>query len=345
MKGIFASLATLTLLLLSYSPVQAAGAIFDDSAIKQVRYPAWFKQSFLDLDEDLAEAGDNGKLGLMMLFTTEGCSYCDFFIERSLGEAATASRVREHFDSIGLEIFDDAEMRSPGGESMPVKRFAKQSGAAFSPTLLFFDTDGNLLLKVVGYQSPERFNEILDYLIGGFYRTMSLKEFSRRNAATAKASSAQPLRSDDLFAMPPYLLDRSRIRAGRPLLVIFEAPGCEQCGPLHDVVLADRGIRELLGRFDVVRLDPTDERTPVIAVDGGRVNPKAWFDATGLSQLPALLFFDEAGNEVLRTDALILRQRMENSLNYVLDRAYEKDWTYQRYARSKSIERIRPGQR
>jgi hypothetical protein len=38
-------------------------------------YPDGFEDSFLDLREDLAEASSEGKLGLMVLFTTEGCSY------------------------------------------------------------------------------------------------------------------------------------------------------------------------------------------------------------------------------------------------------------------------------
>lgn len=53
-----------------------------------------------------------------------------------------------------------------------------------------------------------------------------------------------------------------------------------------------------------------------------------------------LVFFDEQGREVLRTDALVLRQRMLNSLHYVLERAYDQDWTYQRFARARALERI-----
>jgi len=61
--------------------------------------------------------------------------------------------------------------------------------------------------------------------------------------------------------------------------------------------------------------------------------------------VPALLFFDENGNGVLKTDALGLRQRMMHSLLCVVERAYEKGWTYQRLARSKGIERNRDNRR
>jgi hypothetical protein len=57
-----------------------------------------------------------------------------------------------------------------------------------------------------------------------------------------------------------------------------------------------------------------------------------------------MLFFDEHGNEVLRTDALVLNQRMMNSLNFVIEQAYMKGWTYQRFARSKGAEKLQKQQ-
>ena len=52
------------------------------------------------------------------------------------------------------------------------------------------------------------------------------------------------------------------------------------------------------------------------------------------------MFFNEHGRQVLYTDALVGRQRMLNSVNYVLQRAYEKDWSYQRFARTTAIEKL-----
>jgi hypothetical protein len=56
------------------------------------------------------------------------------------------------------------------------------------------------------------------------------------------------------------------------------------------------------------------------------------------------MFFSEQGQDVLSTDALVGRQRMLNSLMFVLERAYEKDWTYQRFARARALERINRAQ-
>lgn len=314
---------------------------FDESEMKHIAYPDWFSDSpFSDLAEELEEARGGDRLGLMVLFTTEGCSYCERFIATSLGDAELASRVQAHFRSLGLEMFDDTGMTDPRGASLTVKQFAEREGAEFSPTLLFYGQDGERMLRVVGYQSPERFRMILDYLTGGYFRGESLADYIKRRAhaaARAATGSRAGLKPDPLFASPPYALDRSRFPADQPLLVLFEQSACADCEQFHAEVLAVDEVRELLGTFEVVRLDSADQQTPVIAPDGSRLTPAAWFARTGFSRVPALLLFDEQGRRVLQTDALVLRQRMINALHYVLERAYDKGWSYQRFARARAI--------
>jgi thioredoxin-related protein len=317
---------------------------FDDSAVKHIEYPGWFVEApFLDLQAALDTATEAGKKGLMVFFTTEGCSYCDRFIHTSLADKQLVSALQGDFASIGLEIFSDREMTTPGGEVLPVKAFAKQQGVMFSPTLLFFDVDGKRMLRLVGYQSPQRFAGILRYLGEGHYRSVSLADYLAPQAEQANGSkkNSAVLRADPLFASPPYALQRNRFAAERPLLVLFEKRGCRECEAFHDDVLAVEGIRELLQRFEIVRLNAADSNTPVITPQGHRSNPAAWYRQAAFSRLPALVFFDEHGNEVLNTDALVLRQRMQNSLYYVLERAYEKGWSYQRFARARAIEQRR----
>lgn len=326
----------------------AAAETFDDGALRHIEYPAWFADDpFNDLQETLRQAAAGGKQGLIVLFTTEGCAYCDRFIRGSLGDPAIAARVQRTFDAVGLEIFDDAEMTDPRGEALPVKAFAEREGAAFSPTLLFIDADGATVLRVVGYQSPARFSVILDYVTGAHYRSGSLRDYlARHGDADAPGDPpppprTAPLRDDPLFARPPHLLDRSRIAADRPLLILFETTSCTACEDFHRDVLAVAEVRTALGAFEVVRLDARDGATPVIAPDGSRTAPSALFGRLGFTRTPALAFFDERGNAVLTTDALVLRQRMLNALRYVREGAYARGWTFQRFARTKGLERLR----
>ena len=92
----------LSLLVIS-SPLSTANNTFDDSEKLKARYPGWFKDSFLDLEEDLREASSAGKKGVMLYFGTEGCAYCRHFVDRSLGSPDIARRVQENFDSIAFD--------------------------------------------------------------------------------------------------------------------------------------------------------------------------------------------------------------------------------------------------
>lgn len=323
-------------------PAYSAGD-FDDSEIKHIVYPDWFSESpFHDLSEELTRARSRGKQGLMILFTTEGCSYCHLFVQRSLGNPELAERTQQQFESVGLEIFDDRGMTDPGGADMPIKRFAQLSGAEFAPTLLFYDLNGNRILKVVGYQSPERFGQILDYLGDELFRSEPLRDYFARVSQAQAEPAARPapgLRTDPLFSEPPYTLDRGLTPDSRPLLVIFEKTSCSECEEFHDRVLANPSVRDTLARFEVVQLDADDTRTSVTAPGGRKVTPASWFHGEEFTRVPALMFFDEKGVLALTTDALVLEQRMMNSMNFVLERAHEKGWTYQRFARSQAIAR------
>jgi hypothetical protein len=45
---------------------------------------------------------------------------------------------------------------------MTVRAFAAREGASFSPTVAFYGLDGQALLRVTGYQTPERFRVTLE---------------------------------------------------------------------------------------------------------------------------------------------------------------------------------------
>jgi thioredoxin-related protein len=318
----------------------AVDADFDDAAIMQIRYPDWFKESFLDLPDDAAMAAEAGKQGLFLFFSTEGCSYCHLFIEKSLGDPDIAERLQSNFDALGLEIFSDAELTDFDGETTRVKQFALDEGVQFAPTFMFYDTDGRPLVKLTGYYGPERFARVLDYLVDGHYERVGLRDYLAQTEPAADAAG-WTLPQDPLFEPPPHALARSEaMPAERPLLVLFEGEDCERCPRFHDEVLGDDAIRGKLRGFDVVRLDAGDAQTPVLTPGGQRTNPRDWYAALGFTQLPALAFFSEDGRRVLDTDAVVLNSRMHNSIGFVTDRVYEQGWNYQRYARSQAMKRV-----
>lgn len=328
-------LPLLATLLVTSAPAPAAED-FDDAVVARIEHPDWFKESFLNLQDDLAEAREAGKDGLFLFFSTQGCSYCHLFVATSLSDPRIVARLREHFDTLGLEIFDDAELTAFDGKATRVKQFAVEQGVEFAPTLLFYDREGRLILRLTGYYDPERFDQALDYVIGRHYQQEPFRAWLAHETAAAPQGDAN-LIADPLFAAPPYALDRTQMPAQRPLLVIFEVPACPHCERFHEEVLRDPDVRPLLAGMDLVRLDATDRTTPVLTPGGERTTPADWSEQQGFTQYPALVFFEEGGAQVLETDALVLKSRMLNSLGFVAERAYDKGWTYQRYARSRAV--------
>lgn len=314
--------------------------LFDDGEIVALQYPGWFKPSFLDLADDLADALDGGKAGLMLYFGSEGCAYCKAFVEHTLTDPALQDDLRARFDAIGLDMFSDVEMTDFAGERLRVKDFALREGASVSPTLLFYGAGGEPLLRIRGYYPPARFRMVLDYLGGGHYRTETLRAFAARQTSEGIPRPAEP-EDDALFGNGAQVLDRTDVPAQQPLLVLFEAADCMECRQFRSEVLSYPPVRQLLDRYDTARLDWSDSKTAIVTPAGEPSDPAAWAERLGIAQVPALAFFDESGQEVFRLESLVLRQRMERALLYVLEKAYLNGTTYQQFTRAKTIEKLR----
>ena len=55
---------------------------FDDFPLKQaIETPSWFKLSLLELNEDIADARNSKKSGIILYFGQRRCPYCKKFVE------------------------------------------------------------------------------------------------------------------------------------------------------------------------------------------------------------------------------------------------------------------------
>jgi len=146
---------------------QATG--FQSGTLLKTVYPEWFDtQSFSSFSDKLDAARREGKQGVMVVFSTAECSYCNEFIRNSLNNPEIAAEVRDHFHAVGMEIFADPDkMTDANGKVLYASEFARKESSGYSPTIVFYGKDGNRLLRLVGYQSPERFKKTLGRLAQG----------------------------------------------------------------------------------------------------------------------------------------------------------------------------------
>jgi thioredoxin-related protein len=309
-----------------------------------ISYPAWFKQSFLDLREDLEDARNAGKRGIIVFFSQKNCNHCQAFLDTTLGDPGILRRVRDGYDVIGLDIFNDVEVTDPSGRSAPVRAYAETEKARFTPTLVFYAADGARLLSIVGFYPPQKFSHVLDFIEGGHYKNASLSDYLRSTPVSGKGVASLAV-DYSIFAKPPHDLARRGGARSRGLVVVFDQAGCAACERFRDRVLADGEVRSLLARFDAVQLDRNDLATVLVDPAGRRVTARTWADELALTYEPSVVFFDEDGREVHRIDSECGKDRMAGSLQYVLEKAYIEHPQFLRWRREKAREASVNGRR
>ena len=103
-----------------------------------VEFPAWFKNTFLDLGEDVSEAGREGKR-VMLFFYQDGCPYCKKLVEYNFTQHDVVDKARASVDVIAINMWGDREVTWVDGETMSEKDFARKMRVMFTPTILFLD--------------------------------------------------------------------------------------------------------------------------------------------------------------------------------------------------------------
>jgi len=298
-----------------------------------IKFPAWFKHSFYDLREDLAEARKAGKRGIIIMLSQETCSTCLAFLKTTFSDPDVVKRVQQQYDVIGMNIFSNLEVIDPDGTVTTVKDYAEQRSAALTPTILFYGVEHVQLVKLVGFYPPEKFTHVLDYIDGTHYTSMQLSAYLRDKRIKTKTTRKGIIREVALFNQQPY--DMTAYKGGlvRPMLVLFETPDCNPCQRFHDRVLAHDMVRTKLQDFYAIQLDASDNSTKVIIPDGRQLTPKQWYEELKLSYDVAVVFFNERGSEVLRHDAEIGQFRMAYTMEYVLKKGYLEEKQILRWRR------------
>jgi thioredoxin-related protein len=303
---------------------------FDDFPLKELLlYPDWFKQSFLDLPDDLSEAVNRDKQGIVVYFGQKRCAYCKMLLETNFGLSDIVSYTREHFDVIPIDIWSTEEVTTLGGEVLTQREFSLRQNTNFTPSLIFYDVQGREALRLRGYYPPYQFRAALEYVADGHYQRESFPDYLARGDDSMVFEPGD-LNEETFFIPPPHNLDRSRYPGQRPLVVFFEQGNCHACDVLHGQPLRDPAINKLIKGFDNVQLDIHSD-TPVITPSGERTTAKAWARELGIFYTPSLLFFDEQGGEIIRVDSVVRFYRLRKVINYITSRGYLTEPNYQRW--------------
>lgn len=310
--------------LFSYSYAKEAGELAEGMVNPGYHeQPSWFKNSFLDINEDIAEAAEANKR-LMMFFYQDGCPYCQKLLEDNFGQRAITDKTRNNFDVITINIWGDREV-TLGDRVTTEKQFAESLKVMYTPTLIFFNEQGQAVLRANGYYHPAKFNAALDYVLEHHDKTESFRSYLAR-VSPAKAVGKMHREVETMSA--PYRFDQPA--KGRYRLVMFEQKQCSTCDELHGDILKQPESQALLKRFDVAVLDMWSE-DKMTRPDGQQVKIRDWAKQLNIQYAPSLVYFNDQGEEVFRSEAYLRSFHIQSIMDYVASSAYKQQPNLQRY--------------
>lgn len=291
---------------------------------KPVDLPGWFKLSFLDFEDDVAEAARNGKR-VMLYFYQDGCPYCAQLVEENFTDPKILAYLREHFDGIDINMWGDKEIVSIGGKQYTEKTFAAALKVQYTPTLLFLTEEGKGALRLNGYYPKDKFFKALRYVAEKQESKVSFNEFMMADEPPIEGS----LMSEDFFSETTDL--KALLAAnGKPLAVYFESGDCEECEFLHDRILSDGPTRKLAQSLPSVQLDVHSD-AQVVTPDGQQTTAKDYAAELNIGYTPSVVFFDKNGKEVHRIEGFLKTFHFQSSVAYVLEGVYLEQPSFQRY--------------
>jgi thioredoxin-related protein len=156
----------------------------------------WFLDSFLDLGQDLAEAGGEGRK-LVVFIEQAGCPYCRELHRVNLRDPEIVAYLKEHFVAVQLDLRGSREVTDFDGEAMEERALTRKWGVVYTPTLVFFSSDkagdGSqsgrdlAVMTMPGYFKPFHFRTMLEYVADGHYADKHFQTFVDERAAALRA--------------------------------------------------------------------------------------------------------------------------------------------------------------
>lgn len=295
--------------------------------------PDWFKVSFLDLDEDVDEASQAGKR-LMVYFFQDGCPYCKKLLEDNFGQRSISEKAQKYFDVVPLNIWGDREV-SVGDKVLTEKEFAAALKVQYTPTLLFFNENKKVVFRANGYYPPEKFSALLDYVGERKEKSVSYQDYMAKSESLPTTGK---LHTNVINIKDPGNL-QAALEPGKYLLVLFEQKQCSACDELHlDILTRDEGV-QMLKRFKVALFDMWSNQV-ITTPTGNRIKINDWAKQLDIKYAPSLVYFNDKGEEVFRSDAYLKAFHNLSVMDYVSSGAYKTQPNFQRYIDSRA-DRIR----
>jgi len=145
----------------------------------------FFHVSFKNMQEEVAQAKEEGKQGIFVMFSDPACPWCMKMKSTIMSQVAIQEYYRKHFRIIHIDTTGDGTMTNFSGKEMSEKDFAfKQHRVRATPVFMIFDLEGKDLLRYTGTsRSSREFKLLGEYIISAAYKNTNFTKYKRKMLA------------------------------------------------------------------------------------------------------------------------------------------------------------------
>jgi thioredoxin-related protein len=140
---------------------------------------AFFDQSLGDLQEELVQAREDGKQGVLLFFEMEECPFCTRMKQTVFSQPEVQAYFKQHFLILPIDVEGGVELTNFDGARMTSKEFAnKIHRVRATPVMIFFDLEGKSVYRHTGpTQDAQEFLWLGEYVLSGKQQEMKFSQF------------------------------------------------------------------------------------------------------------------------------------------------------------------------
>ena len=161
------------------------GAFVQTAAIAEAEndpYKYFFNETWGDFKEELDNARQQDKKGILIFFEMDECPFCHYMKMNVLNQPEVQAFYRENFLNFTVDIEGDVEITNMQGKVIKQKDFAfRENRVRATPVIAFFDLEGNRIFRHTGKTSGvEEFLLMGKYVANGSYKETSFTRYKRK---------------------------------------------------------------------------------------------------------------------------------------------------------------------
>jgi thioredoxin-related protein len=144
----------------------------------------FFDPKLGNFQEELAEAKRQGKKAIMFFFEMDDCPWCARMKSTMMNQPVAQDVYKQHFLIFSIDTEGDTAMTDFKGRETLEKTYALENRVRATPTILFFDLEGNQIVRHTGpTKDVEEFLLLARYVIEGGYKDKPFARYKQQQAA------------------------------------------------------------------------------------------------------------------------------------------------------------------